>query len=230
MGKALLLLLGLSFAAQAHDVFSTKITWSREISRLMYKHCASCHHDGGTAMPLMNFEESRPWAKAIKDEVLARRMPPWGAVKGFGEFKNDQGLTQEEIEIIGNWVEGGAPEGEPAYLPPAPTFPNKLAKPTMVPTVIADLSGTFTLRVPLTLTGVQPGNIGDGVGVQIIAERPDGSVEPILWLDEYKNVFPHTFEFRMPLVLPAGTKLIASPAVRGTLELFAVRAKVKAAD
>ena len=68
----------------------------------------------------MTYEQARPWAKAIKDEVLNRRMPPWGAVKGYGEFKHDPSLTQEQIGLIAQWVEGGAPEGDPKLLPPRP--------------------------------------------------------------------------------------------------------------
>src|SRR5580700_3377055 len=113
---AVLVLAGLG-VAEAHDVITTKITWSKEVSRLMFKRCASCHREGGSAFSLMTYEESRPWAKAIKEEVLERRMPPWEAVKGFGEFRDDRGLTQEELETISSWVEGGAPEGEPKYLP-----------------------------------------------------------------------------------------------------------------
>ena len=62
---------------------------------------------------------------AIKEEVLERRMPPWGAVKGFGQFQDDQGLTQEQIGLIADWVEGGAPEGDPALPPKAPGFPKR---------------------------------------------------------------------------------------------------------
>ncbi len=97
--------------AQAHDIITTKITWTKEISRLVYKRCATCHREGGSSFSLMTYEEARPWAKAIKEEVLERRMPPWEAVKGFGEFRDDRGLTQEELETISSWVEGGAPEG-----------------------------------------------------------------------------------------------------------------------
>ncbi|HXK04842.1 MAG TPA: cytochrome c, partial [Verrucomicrobiae bacterium] len=100
-------------ATSGHDVITTPLTFSREISRLVYARCASCHRPGGRAFSLMTYADARPWAAAIKEEVLERRMPPWGAVKGFGEFKDDQGLTQEQIELIADWVEGGAPEGDP---------------------------------------------------------------------------------------------------------------------
>src|ERR1035438_9990993 len=86
----------LSVHSSAHDVITTPITFSREISRLVYSRCAVCHRPGGGAFSLLAYADARPWAKAIKDEVLERRMPPWGAVKGFGEFQDDQGLTEEQ--------------------------------------------------------------------------------------------------------------------------------------
>src|SRR5271155_5560415 len=115
------LLIALSIgAAGAHDIITTKITFSKEISRLIYKRCATCHREGGAVFSLTTYDQARPWAKAIKEEVLERRMPPWEAVKGFGEFKDDRGLTGEELELFSDWVEGGAPEGEPKFLPAAP--------------------------------------------------------------------------------------------------------------
>src|SRR5215469_2645393 len=71
--RAWLPMLALCVAAQAHDVITTAITWDREISRLVYTHCASCHHAGGVAFSLMTYKEARPWAEAIKEEVIARR-------------------------------------------------------------------------------------------------------------------------------------------------------------
>src|SRR5579862_3123760 len=130
MPRLLLLLTLAAPLLPAHDVFSTKITWSRDISRIVVKRCLGCHQTGGTAFSLATFEESRPWAKAIKEEVINRRMPPWGAVKGFGEFKNDPSLTQEEIGLISDWVEGGSPEGEKIYLP-------EMKAPLLTPAVAA---------------------------------------------------------------------------------------------
>src|SRR5213079_1453424 len=101
----------ISVHASGHDVITTPITFSREISRVFYRHCVTCHRQGGSAFSLATYEEARPWAKAIEEEVLERRMPPWGAVKGFGDFQDDQALTQEDISVFADWVEGGAPEG-----------------------------------------------------------------------------------------------------------------------
>src|SRR5438105_68430 len=110
---------------QAHDPISTGLTWSQEISRIVYNRCATCHAKGGNApMSLLTYADVRPWATAIKEEVLNRRMPPWGAVKGFGDFREDASLSQEEIMRIADWVEGGAPEGNSIYLPPVPVAKN----------------------------------------------------------------------------------------------------------
>src|SRR5579862_2716485 len=103
--KAVVLVIGASVAAQAHDIITTKVTFDREIVRLFNAHCISCHRQGGSAFSLAAYSEARPWAKAIEDEILNRRMPPWGAVKGFGDFRNDQGLTPEQIELIVDWEE-----------------------------------------------------------------------------------------------------------------------------
>src|SRR5882724_3193208 len=117
---AVFVLLCFSFAVPAHDVITTKLTWNREISRIVTSRCASCHHPGGRAFSLLTYAEARPWAVAIKEEVLSRRMPPWGAIKGFGDFRNDQALTSEQLEMITSWVEGGVPEGDPKDLLPPP--------------------------------------------------------------------------------------------------------------
>src|SRR5262252_9839684 len=100
-----------TIAGRAHDIGSTPITWNREISRLVYDKCASCHREGSTSFSLMTYPEVQPRAVAIRDAVLARRMPPWGAVKGFGTFRNDQALTQEQIELVNSWIANDLPRG-----------------------------------------------------------------------------------------------------------------------
>ena len=202
----LLLVLAVAVLARAHDPATTKLTWSAEISRIVYKRCSGCHRDGAQAMPLVRYEEVRPWAKAIRDEVLSRRMPPWGAVKGFGDFQGDRSLTQDEIMRIAEWVEGGAPEGDAAHLP---SLPDVEAAPRPAP------AGTRVrapvLRRATTLVAIRP--FGDVVEAKITAHRSDGIIEPLLWLREYKAKWNHTFVFRQPLPLPAGTRLVAEPPV-----------------
>jgi hypothetical protein len=192
-----------------HDVITTAITFNREVSRIVYERCASCHHEGGGAFALITYGHTRPWAVAIKEEILRRRMPPWGAVKGFGEFRNDQGLSSEELEMLVSWIDGGVPEGNEKALPPAPKFP-AVAK-HLAPRGAVVITGEYKLLRAMVLDGLQPKTLPAKASLKIFAERPDGSVEPMLWLDGYRTEFAHPFLFRTPLKLPAGTVIRGIP-------------------
>jgi len=213
------LFVGLSLA-QAHDIITTKITWSKEISRLIYKRCATCHRTGGSSFSLITYDEARPWAKAIKEEVLERRMPPWEAVKGFGEFRDDRGLSQEELETISTWVEGGAPEGDPKYLPP---LPNPAAwQDASAPKGSSEIVLADGAKLPASshVLAIRAKNLKPGASVQIVAVRPDSSIEPLLWIYKYKPEFHRTYYYVAPLALPAGTRIEMSPPESGTVALF----------
>ncbi|HEY1339755.1 MAG TPA: hypothetical protein VGF59_19720 [Bryobacteraceae bacterium] len=195
-------------AASGHDVITTPITWNHEISRLVFVRCASCHREGGTAFSLMTYEEARPWAVAIKEEVQQRRMPPWGAVKGFGEFRNDQALTPEQIELIVSWASGGVPEGKPEDLPPAPKFePARAGNPHGG----VAMTGDTEIKKAFTLDGLWPQNVPDGATFQITVEYPDGGVEPLLWLYKYKPQFGHAFLLQSPIAIPRGAVIRGVP-------------------
>lgn len=205
MIRTAFILLASSVAAQGHDTISTKLTWSREISRIVYARCTGCHRSGGSAFSLIRYVEARPWAKAIEEEVLERRMPPWGAVKGFGDFRNDQALPQQQLDLIANWVEGGAPEGDPRDLPAEPALaPFAPALPSAIEIAV---SGEFTIRQPLVLDGIMPKSVPAAASERITAELPDGSIEPLLWLRDYDMRFNHPFLLRRPLHLPPGTRI-----------------------
>lgn len=204
------LIVGLPALVQAHDVITTKITWTREISRLVYANCASCHRQGGAAFSLAGYDEARPWAKAIKEEVLARRMPPWNAVKGFGDFAGDKGLTQEQIQTIADWVEGGAPEGDPAYLPKPPRTPAATPRPAVRARLA--VSGSRKLAAPFTVAAIQPAAMPRGGALQVIATRPDGTVEPLLWVQAFNPAYNEPYRYKTPLKLPAGTLIATQPS------------------
>ena len=188
---------------RAHNP-GANITWNREVSRIVYERCASCHRPGGTAFSLMTFQDARPHDVAIKDAVLSRRMPPWGAVKGFGDFRNDQGLTQEQIELITDWVEGGTPRGNnPNALPAPPKF--DAPAPRTPPAKGVVVTGEVTIDHPITLDGLLPETVPNGASMQIIAALPDGRILPLLWLYEYRDAYRHPFLFRRPVDLPSGT-------------------------
>ena len=218
------LFFGVCLTASAHDVITTKVTWTREISRLIYKRCTSCHREGGSAFSLATYQEARPWAKAIKEETLERRMPPFGAVKGFGDLRNDIALTQEQLELISDWVEGGAPEGEPTLLPKDPDLnPAPPAEPKTGAEIIVD--GTKTLKEQMTFAAIEPKTLIEGSSIRVVAERPDGTVEPLIWIYQYNPKFTQTYYFRNPLTFPAGTKILTSSTTAGTVSLLTLADK-----
>jgi hypothetical protein len=225
--RALVLILASAGLASAHDVITTKITWSKEVSRLVFKRCASCHREGGSAFSLMTYDEARPWAKAIKEEVLERRMPPWEAVKGFGEFKDDRGLSGEEIEVISDWVEGGAPEGDPKYVPALPKEEAWLDPVTPAGAKEVVVGSDAKIAAGESLVAIRPEGLKEGSSVQLLAARPDGTVEPLLWIYQYNPKFKRTYYYTSPVNLPAGTRIEMSPPDAGKVALFGEKKSVK---
>jgi hypothetical protein len=96
-------------------------TFSKDVAPILQAKCQSCHEPGSIApMSLMTFRETRPWVRSIRERVSTRQMPPWHIDKSVGiqEFKNDISLSDEQIDTIVRWIDGGAPEGNPADMPP----------------------------------------------------------------------------------------------------------------
>ena len=204
-------------AARAHEPVTTKLTWTQEISRIVYKRCASCHHEGGRAFSLMSYDEARPWAKAMREEVLERRMPPWGAVEGVGTFRENPSLTALEIEYIVGWVEGGAPEGDAVYLPAKPDFnPAKNAQ-SEVPGRNLTVESTVPalLRDAVTAVAITPRDLVNGASMEVTAYKPDGTVEHLIWLRNYREEWTRTYWFRDPIRLPAGTRIVVDSTAPG---------------
>jgi hypothetical protein len=99
-------------------------TFAKDVAPIVYNKCTTCHRPGEVApMPLLSYEDVRPWAKAMKAKVVAREMPPWGADPSQSlRMRNDTSLTQAQIDTIAAWVDAGAPKGSDADMPPAPKF------------------------------------------------------------------------------------------------------------
>jgi len=196
---------------EAHEIITTRLAWTEQISRILHHRCVSCHREGGQGpMPLMTYEQVRPWAKAIKYEILSRRMPPWDAVKGYGAFRNDLSLSQDDIAKISSWVEGGAPQGRAAFLPPTPDA-ESLIEPPEPGAERLPLSGSFMVEENVTAAGIEPENVPAGGSLQATAYRPDGSVEPLIWLRDYHPKWHRSYWFREPLSLPKGTRILLFP-------------------
>lgn len=101
-------------------------TFTRDVAPILYEHCIVCHHDGGLApFPLLSYADTRPWARAVRQAVATRSMPPWKPSPGYGgPFHGERRLSDDAIRVIQEWVDGGAPEGDPMDLPPAPALPS----------------------------------------------------------------------------------------------------------
>src|SRR5215831_18649581 len=96
-------------------------TFTKDVAPILYKHCAECHRPGEIApMPLLTYEQVRPWAKSIREKVSLGQMPPWHAEAPQGTFSNDRRLTDDEKQTLVRWAAGGAPQGDAKDLPPVP--------------------------------------------------------------------------------------------------------------
>ena len=97
--------------------------FDKDVAPILYKNCVVCHHPNDIApMSLMNYQEARPWAAAIRQAVVRKTMPPWHADPHVGDYMNDPRLSEQDIATIDEWVKSGAKEGDPKDLPPAPVF------------------------------------------------------------------------------------------------------------
>ena len=111
MDVSIVLIALLSICALSPRAFA-EVTFSKDVAPIFYRRCVSCHRPNEIApMSLLSYKQARPWAKAIREAILTRRMPPWSADPRYGDFVNDPRLSAAEIETIRAWVDEGAPRG-----------------------------------------------------------------------------------------------------------------------
>src|SRR6516164_3070382 len=116
-------------------------TFSKDVAPILYSRCLECHRQGEAApMAFTSYAQVRPWAKAIKQAVLTRKMPPWLADPHYGSFRNDRRLSDEQVKTLAAWADAGAPEGNPKDLPAMPKFETgwRIGKPDAVFDIGAD--------------------------------------------------------------------------------------------
>lgn len=132
-------------AAQTAGDVVPQVTFTKDVAPLLQQHCQECHRPNAIApMSLQTYQEVRPWAKAIKERVSARMMPPWfiDPNVGINKFKNYGGLTDSEIATIVKWVDGGAPMGNSADMPAPAKFDDDIwhiGTPELVATMPEDI-------------------------------------------------------------------------------------------
>lgn len=127
---ALALIVVLAFPGwmSAREAANAAATFTKDVAPILQEKCQACHRQDSIApMSLVTYEESRPWAKAIRERVITRQMPPWHIDKtvGIQQFKNDRSLTDEQIATIVRWVDSGAPKGDAKDMPPPKQWPDE---------------------------------------------------------------------------------------------------------
>lgn len=98
-------------------------TFSKDVLPILQQSCQKCHRPGSNApMSLLTYQDVRPWVRAIRTRVAERQMPPWHIDRSIGEYLDDPSLKDKDIQTIVSWVDGGAPQGNPADAPPPLKF------------------------------------------------------------------------------------------------------------
>ena len=163
--------LALPVAASAADA---PVTFTKDVAPILYKSCVECHRPTMFApMSLMTFEDARPWARAIKQRVTARTMPPWGADPAHGTFKNDPQLSERDVETIAKWVDAGAPKGDDKDMPAAPQLVEgwTIGKPDAIFTMDEEFTIPATGAIPYKYFRV-PTNLTEDKWIQAIEIKP----------------------------------------------------------
>jgi hypothetical protein len=200
------ILLAFASAIAAHDLITTRVTWYGDVAPIVEARCVKCHAPGGRGpMPLTTYEQARPWARAIKEEVLTRRMPKWHAARGYGAFANDPSLSPFEIALIAAWVDGGAPRGSGAPQPHSeqpqpPADATRKARDVSVP--------CRSQRLPAgSLVAVQP-VLAPGRSIGLAVLLPDRTTEVVAWIRDFDPKFPEVYRLRTGIDLPGGSRLV----------------------
>ena len=129
-------IVGLLFAfASTAATNPSAVTFAKDVAPILQNNCQGCHRPGEAApFSLLTYEQARPWAKAMKEAVLLKKMPPWFADPHYGKFSNDRSLPQKEIDTLIAWSDAGAPQGDPKDMPPPASFVEgwRIPKPDVV--------------------------------------------------------------------------------------------------
>ena len=174
-------------------------TFAKDVAPIMFSKCATCHRPGEVApMPLLSYEDARPWAKAIKAKVTSHEMPPWGADSSQSlKMRNDTSLTQAQIDTIAAWVDGGAVKGDVGDLPPAPTFASGWT---------LGREPDYVLEMPVEFSIPAEGELGVQMFYSKVPFAEDRFAEVVELHPSNRAVLHHAGVFFVDL--PEGTRLV----------------------
>jgi hypothetical protein len=152
----------------------TPITFAKDVAPILEKNCQGCHRPGEAApFSLLTYEQARPWAKAMKEAVRLKKMPPWFADPHYGKFSNDQSLAAKDVDTIAAWADAGAPEGDRKDLPAPLSFVEGWSIPK--PDVVFQSSLAFEIPASGTIEYqkiIVPSGFTEDKWVQFAEARP----------------------------------------------------------
>jgi len=125
---ALVAIVFVSYPQSMHAQSTSAPTFTKDIAPIFQEKCEACHRTDSIApMSLVTYEQARPWAKAIRERVVTRQMPPWHIDKtvGIQKFKNDRSLSDAQINTIVKWVDAGAAKGDAKDMPASKQWPDE---------------------------------------------------------------------------------------------------------
>jgi hypothetical protein len=149
-------------------------TFTKDVAPILYQRCLECHRPGEAApMSFRNYQEVRPWAKAIKQQVATHAMPPWDADPAVDKFSNDRRLTDAQVATLVKWADTGAPEGKPSDMPKMPEFTQGwvIGKPDLTFDTGKDFKIPAEGVVPYQYFKVDPG-FKEDTWIQAVEVRP----------------------------------------------------------
>ncbi len=180
----LFVFLGATVAATA----APGVTFHKNVEPILQRSCQECHRPGEIGpMPLLSYEQARPWAKGIKAAVLQNKMPPWPADPHYAKFANDRSLTKAQIDTLAAWADSGAPEGNKADAPKPRTWVDgwNIPKPDhvveMPQAFEMPASGTVEYQYIVVPTGMDPNGRDPAVGSHGSSSRR--GLHPRAWIE-----------------------------------------------
>ena len=164
------------FAAASSLFAAPSTTFYKDVLPVLQTRCQECHRSGEIGpMAFMTYKETRPWAKAIRDAVRTKKMPPWFADPAHGRFSNDRSMTQKEIDTLVAWADSGAAEGNKRDAPAVRQWPSgwQIEKPDVVFTMPTAFEIPANGKIDYQYI-VIPTGFTEDKWVQVVEARPSG--------------------------------------------------------
>ena len=197
------------FVGAACFAAAPQVTFHKDVEPILQKHCQECHRPGEIApFSLLSYKDARPWAKAMRADILTKKMPPWFADPKYGHFVNDRSLSAEEVATLVSWVDTGAREGDMKDAPKALAFVDgwNIQKPD----VVLGMSEAFHLPakgdIPYQYV-VLPTQFTEDKWVQMAEARPsDRSVvhHVVIFIRDPQSKWLREAKTGVPFVPPGG--------------------------